>query len=321
MKNPLISVIIPVYNVETYLNSCINSILNQTYKNLEVILVDDGSTDKSPIICDEYANIDDRITVIHKRNGGLSDARNVGINIARGEYITFIDSDDLVALDMIDYLYKNLIDNNTDMSTCLHADIDKNGSIISSSEPENSIKIDGGTENCMKAFLTNAKFNTVAWSKLYKLSMFSDVRYPKGKYHEDVFTTYKLVAKCKSITVGGESKYFYRTRPNSIMTLSFKPSHMDAIEGKQQVNTYIEHNYPSLSRFSRADIVYAANLCSMRIARGGVLYKNYIEELQEIYRKYEFDFLRGKSSIKSKVFSVLAFINLRFLLWLLKKRH
>ena len=317
----LISVVIPVYNVAKYLSACLDSVINQTYQNLEIIIVDDGSTDISPSICDEYAKKDERITVIHKKNGGLSDARNAGIDIAKGEYITFIDSDDLVAIDMVDYLYKCLIENNTDMSTCLSADIDEDGRYISSNEPERSAIIDGGSENCMKAFLTNAKFKTVAWGKLYRFSMFSDVRYPKGKYHEDVFTTYKLVAKCKSITIGGEFKYFYRNRSESMMTLSFKPSHMDAIEGKQELNTYIEHNYPSLSRFSHANIVYAANLCSMRIARGGILYKNFIEELQEIYRKYEHDFLRGISSAKSKAFSVLAFINLRFLLWLLKKRN
>lgn len=316
----LISVVIPVYNVEKYLPACLDSVINQTYRNLEIIIVDDGSTDECPSICDKYASIDKRITVIHQNNGGLSDARNTGIDIAKGEYITFIDSDDLVALDMIEYLYKNLIENNTDMSICQNSDIDEDGNALSENTPKNYQLVKGGAEQCMKAFLTNATFKTVAWAKLYKYSMFSDVRYPKGKYHEDVFTTYKLVTKCNSITIGGEYKYFYRTRSESIMNLSFKPSHMDAIEGKMEFNAYIEQYFPSLLRYSHADIVYAANMCSMRMARGGVLYKQYIDELQTLYRKYEYDFLRGGSRFISKVFSVMAFVNLHLFLWIIKKR-
>ena len=126
-NDALISVIVPIYNVEQFLRPCVDSILNQTYSNLQIVLVDDGSTDSCPTICDEYASQDDRIFVIHKSNGGLSEARNVGIDIARGSYITFIDSDDVIAVDMIEYLYALLRISNADISVCQRADIDEAG--------------------------------------------------------------------------------------------------------------------------------------------------------------------------------------------------
>jgi len=314
----MISVVVPVYNVSAYLPSCIDSIIKQTYKNLEIILVDDGSTDISPQICDDYLNKDKRIKVIHQKNGGLSDARNSGINIATGDYITFIDSDDVVALDMIDYLYKLLIDNNADLSLCQMRKIDENGKFIDNPLPVASCVVGNSPEECLKHYLKDLRFDTVACAKLYKTNMFSKIRFPKGKFHEDVYTTYKIVAKCCKIAIGEERKYLYRMRLDSIMHQSFKPAHMDAIYGKQELNTYIEKHYPSLQKFSHAEIVYAANMCAMRLANSKYKYKDYVHELQAIYRKYTFDYIRSNRSIYAKVFSMAAFINLNFLIKIIR---
>lgn len=318
MNPDLISVIVPIYNVAKYLRACLDSIIHQTYYNLEIILVDDGSTDESSSICDEFSDLDNRIIIKHQKNGGLSDARNTGIEIATGKYITFVDSDDVIATDMIDYLHKLLVENNADMSLCQMRKIDENGRYIDNPPSVASSVVGYSPEECLRKYFTDSRFDTVAWSKLYKTKMFSDVRYPKGKYHEDVFTTYKILAKCRIIAIGGERKYMYRARPNSIMNLSFKPAHMHAIEGKCELNDFIENNYPSLSKYSHAEIVYAANMCSMRIANSEKEYIEFVQSLQGIYRKYIFDYIGQNRSFYAKIFSIAAYVNLNFLIKIIK---
>ena len=188
----LISVIIPVYKVEEYINRCIDSVINQTYKNLEIILVDDGSPDGCPKICDEYAKKDSRIRVIHKQNGGLSDARNVGIDNANGKYITFIDSDDWIPIDSINILYKNLINTKSEISSgCLLEVFSDNRKNYSNNDYEVYSKIEG-----LKNLFLLHDISNSASGKIYDISLFDNIRYPVGKLYEDLGTTYKLFAKC-----------------------------------------------------------------------------------------------------------------------------
>lgn len=176
----LISVIIPIYNVEKYLKKCIDSIINQTYKNLEIILVDDGSPDNCGKICDEYAKKDQRIRVIHKKNGGLSDARNAGIDIAKGKYIAFVDSDDYVEKEYIEIMYKELKKNNVKIVQCGINKISDNEEIIDNygylkDELINSQRI-------MEEKYTKYPIsNVVAWNKLYDIDLFKNIRYPVRK--------------------------------------------------------------------------------------------------------------------------------------------
>ena len=236
----LVSVVVPVYNVENYIGYCIKSIINQSYKDLDIILIDDGSTDTSGQICDEWAKSDDRISVIHKTNGGLSDARNVGIDIATGEYITFIDSDDYILPTFIEYLYNLISKNNADISVCQLINVDESNSVISSGgEPLD--KIVRGNSDCMKEYLSSASIDTVAWRKLYKKELFKpDIRYPVGKYHEDVWTTYKLIAQCKTIAIGSNALYAYRQRTGSIVNSSFSPKHLDSVYGAIERQKFID---------------------------------------------------------------------------------
>lgn len=225
----LISVIVPIYNVEKYLSHCINSILNQTVKNLEIILVDDGSLDSSGKICDEFSKKDNRIVVIHKENNGLSSARNAGIEIANGSYLGFVDSDDWLDENMYEILLKLIKDNSADLSCCKFfktANGEEKIPPITNEIIESFNNIEG-----LNNFYTDLYTQTVvAWNKLYKRKLFDNVIYPIGKIHEDEGTTYKLFYKANKITYTNRPLYYYRTTPNSITTSKFNKKRLDILD-------------------------------------------------------------------------------------------
>ena len=207
----MISVIVPVYKAEQFIHECIDSILQQTHHNLEILLVDDGSPDNCPNICDDYARLDSRIKVIHKENGGLSDARNAGIEVATGEYIAFIDSDDWIKEDMLEYLYRGLVGSDADISYC---------EVIRAKNDSYSYKV----RNCDVIYSKEAALNELffdrlenyACNKLFKASLWEDVRFPVGWNFEDIATIYKTFELSSRIAVLQEPKYFYRIRSDSI---------------------------------------------------------------------------------------------------------
>ncbi len=214
-KQPLISVIVPIYKVEKYLSECVESLLAQSYKNLEIILVDDGSPDDCPALCDEYAKKDKRIKVVHKKNGGLSDARNAGIEIATGEYICFVDSDDYVAKDYIKKLYDALYNNGADMAVCGYEYVLDDGSKETDEKPKAELL----TEDEYWSKVYDGMFTTfvVAWNKLCKADIFKTIRYTKGKINEDQIILHDILRQCQKIAVIEDSLYFYRKREDSIM--------------------------------------------------------------------------------------------------------
>ena len=242
-KEPLISIVLPIYNVEKYLSNCIESVLIQTYKNLEVILVDDGATDSCGKICDEYAKKDDRIVVYHKENGGLSDARNYGLERCKGEYITFIDSDDYVDSDYVMYLYSTLIKYKTKMSICQHKVHYDNGKIKNLGH-EGDEKLT--SKECLERMLYHDVIDTSAWAKLYRTDLFDNVRYPKGKIFEDIGTTYKLMLTSEQIACGYEAKYHYIFHENSIVNSSFSVRKLDMIEMTDEMAENVLKIYPEL---------------------------------------------------------------------------
>ena len=213
-RMPLISVVIPVYKVEKYLRRCIESVQTQTYSNLEIILVDDGSPDMCGVICDEYAVNDGRIHVIHKTNGGLSDARNSGIDFAHGEYLGFVDSDDYIANDMYELLYRRICENNADISIC-DATIVNDGTEGIFTE-SNIIDICKG-ENILLEMIYHNKFTVNAWNKLYRRELFREIRYPQGMLYEDLATTYRIMMLAKCVVYDHSKKYAYIQRNGSIM--------------------------------------------------------------------------------------------------------
>ena len=212
--NDLISIIVPIYNVEKYINKCIESIINQTYKNLEIILVDDGSPDDCPTICDEYKEKDDRIIVIHKKNGGLSDARNVGIENASGKYICFVDSDDYIEYNYVEVLYSNIIKYNVKISCAAYRQVFEVDNHIKDIPIKENIKIN--YINSLKE-LVNESVGNFAWNKIYDINLFNDLRFPLGRKMEDLGIMYKLFEKAEYIYVDSRVIYNYVQRENSIL--------------------------------------------------------------------------------------------------------
>ena len=207
MENSLVSIVVPVYNVEQYIHRAINSLLNQTYPFLEIILVDDGSPDNCPQICDEYARKDNRITVIHKKNGGLSDARNVGLNIAKGEYITFLDSDDYLCSNAIEIFLKAIREQNVDVVCSGLNIIDNKGEIYDYRKGDNSFKASG--QEIVKLLFKDTFPYNFAPSKLYKRELFNGIRFPVGRIYEDIATTYLVINKADSVYCIKECLYYY----------------------------------------------------------------------------------------------------------------
>lgn len=210
----LISVIVPIYKVEKYLNNCLDSVLSQDYKNLEIILIDDGSPDNCGKICDSYALKDDRIIVIHKDNGGLSDARNAGLIKASGNYVTFIDSDDILNRKYISRLYELLINSEADISTCDLARISNLSELTEIKDVK--VKVFDNI-SAIKETLYQRTIDNSACAKLYKKYLFDDIKYPKNKYFEDLDTTYKVFFKADKIVATNEKLYYYIQREGSIL--------------------------------------------------------------------------------------------------------
>lgn len=249
---PLISVIVPIYNVEKYMKKCVDSIINQTYKNLEIILVDDGSPDNCPQICDEYAKQDSRIKVIHKENGGLSDARNAGMKIATGEYVSFIDSDDYISDDFVETLYTTMKTENSDIVEC---DIVKFEDGTTPVIEKDNCEINSfSTEKGLSLLIAENKFHQHVWNKLYKSEFGLKIPFEKGKLNEDEFWTYQIFGQAEKVTKINKSMYFYLQRSGSIMGENFNLRRLDALEAKAERQKYIEANFPNLKKQAKIDL-------------------------------------------------------------------
>lgn len=227
-----ISVIIPVYNVEKYLNQCIQSVINQTYSCLEIILIDDGSVDGSGSICDEWAKGDSRIIVIHKKNGGLSDTRNKGITIATGAYLFFLDSDDFIASNALGRLYWIIKKTNSDISMCNFIYTDEEGVILRNQEkgPIEEDTLSGEQVLKEKMFAPQYWQWVIMCNKLYKKSIFDNICLPVGKMHEDEYVVHDIFFQSKRVACIADILYFYRQRNNSITNSSFSIRNLDIVE-------------------------------------------------------------------------------------------
>ena len=293
--NEVISVIVPVYNVENYIEKCIKSILNQTYSNLEIILIDDGSKDSSGKICDKYAKIDNRIKVIHKKNEGQSIARNVGLKIAKGKFIGFVDSDDYIDDNMFEKLYKAIIDNKADISVCdiMHIKGKKNIKLEEHKLLEVYDRI-GAIKQLLCNYITNYVYN-----KLYKREIWSKIKFPKGKLMEDMDVMYRLFEKANKIVCTNEAKYYYVWRNNSSIAKIDKNITCNLKDIVNRRYEYLKSNEPELIDLLNIDkminiIQYHYNL-------------SYAEEREEYFSKeyskeYNF-FLKNFKKYKDKILS------------------
>ena len=227
VNRPEISVIVPIYQVEPYLRRCVDSILRQTFQDLEILLVDDGSPDGCGAICDAYAREDSRVRVLHKENGGLSSARNAGIDAARGEWLAFADSDDWLDPDMLEILHTAALKYGAQIAECsfrrVYSDCTREETLCTGACST------GTREDAVEGMYDWNRFKTVAWDKLYRRSVIGGIRYPAGRLHEDEFTTYRYCWNAETLVYVDASKYNYDcSRSDSIMSQAFREGHLDA---------------------------------------------------------------------------------------------
>lgn len=248
----LISVIVPVYNVEKYLKKCIKSIMSQSYTNLEIILINDGSTDNSGKICDELKEQDKRIKVIHKSNGGLSDARNAGLKIANGKYIGFVDSDDYIAEDMFETLYNINKKYNSDISIVSFYEIykDKVIGVRDSKKLQELTKIDA-----MKELLIDTNIQSYAWNKLFRRELFEGLEFPTNKNFEDIATTLLLFEKANKVVLLEKPKYYYVRRDDSIVGVRNYKTYKDYLDVIYDKYKYLDGRYEELDLYNAYNFV------------------------------------------------------------------
>lgn len=231
-----VSVIVPIYNVEEYINKCIKSILNQTFKDFELILIDDGSTDNSGDICDTYKSIDDRVYVIHKENGGLSDARNFGIDYATGKFLYFIDGDDFIQEDTLESMYESIMKTNSDIAICNMIRYYGEGDIEKFYCPVEK----------MKSLDNNYRFETLSQpsvcNKMFESVLFDNIKFPLKKYYEDTFIYHELLFKAKRVVLTGKDSYYYRSRRGSIISEGYNKKYFDFIEAVYLRAVFLDKN-------------------------------------------------------------------------------
>lgn len=262
-----ISVIVPVYNVEKYIKRCVESILNQTFKDYELILIDDGSTDQSGKICDQFVTKYTNVRCYHKRNGGLSDARNYGIEKSKSEYITFIDSDDYVSSQYLECLYKACVSTNSKISVCLSKNVyslNNDENCFFNLDDKGKIEVYSGNE-LIEYALKGEKGSLSAWGKLYDTSFFENKRFPVGCLYEDMKVIYEIFLQCDIISFVNSPLYFYFQRPDSIVHSKMSDAHLYGIEScieiyESELNRSV-NVYPSQLRIVRQACGYLPTIC------------------------------------------------------------
>jgi glycosyltransferase involved in cell wall biosynthesis len=300
LNQPLISVIVPVYKVEPYLEKCLDSIKNQSYKNLEIVLIDDGSPDNCGKICDKYASEDSRFKVIHTINMGLAAARNTGIDNASGGLVTFVDSDDTIETDYCKILYENLKESEAQVSCCgCYCDYGVPGNKTA----RGSVRVFTGTE-------ASEKMKPSAWAKLYHKELFYGIRYPAGKIMEDKFTTYKVLFKAAKVVYTPKMLYNYLRRADSIIGLGFQNSHIVHIDAvKEAIAFYCQHGCRDAAFRKKKELV--SDVAGMLVRAGKVKADRPVimklkMELAEAAQECTADEMAGaKNRIEARLYSVL----------------
>ena len=290
-NNSLISVVIPVYNTEKYLDSCIESVLAQTYKNIEIILVDDGSADDCGTICDKYASEYDRIVVIHQDNCGLSMARNNGSKIAKGNFISFIDSDDYVSSNYIEYLMS--------LQTKYNADVVTTTAKLFSSDKcfvDEIIQMDYSLsrDKALEMMCYRNPFGVSAWGKLYRRDLVLNNPYPEGKLHEDTATTYKIIGDSKVIAYGNQAVYYYYIRNDSIMNSCLKQGEWYGVRAAEEQMQYMKDTCATAIKASKYYFVHKAFELINKIVLYGNRDNKSFKELRKMTIPYFFTVFSDK---------------------------
>lgn len=306
----LISVIVPVYKVEAYLDRCVQSIVNQTYQNLEIILVDDGSPDNCGAMCDAWAEKDSRIRVIHKANGGLSDARNAGMEIATGEFIAFVDSDDYIAVNMYEMLLNRLQEDQSDVAVCNATLVFEDGSASCSiAQLMNCIL---SREIAMKSIIEERLLKYPVWLRLYRRNLIQNLPFLVGKLHEDVFWSYQAIGAANKISIVDSPLYYYTQRQESIMGASYNIRRLDGLEAKAELLKYVQLNFPKLENTAKVQLLFSCmyhyQQCLLHL--DGTTRKNAIKCIRNILNQGKTYPLFCQISFKQQIWYTMAQINL-----------
>ena len=300
-----ISVIVPIYNVEAYLERMLESLINQTYKNLEIILIDDGSTDSSAKICDKYKKKDKRIVVMHKKNEGVSVARNKGLELARGDYIGFVDSDDVISLDMYERLYNNIISTNADISVCSYSTFSKDVDF----EYKDNIKI-FNKEEALKDIISDGIITNFLWNKLFKSNLFNNIKFPENCIYEDLYVMPKLIEKIDRLCFDYSKLYGYFKRNNSYVNTYNEEKNKNYLNFCDERYTYLS-KYKYLNNYLesyRCFYIYSAFLQCSKSKCIDVINSYYMKEYHKIF-KNNFKHLNKNVSLKRKILFYILYIN------------
>lgn len=312
--NEKISIVVPVYNVERYIKECVESLINQDYENIEIILVDDGSIDSSGIICDDYQKNHTNVFSYHKKNGGLSDARNYGIDKANGKYITFVDGDDMVEKDYISFMYKLIKKENVKISSCGIKKLYDNGTMKSDN-----------FENIHKKFIGNEAeiylnvigyFNVSACNKLFKKDLFNTIKFPKGKKSEDWFVMYKIIEKSNEIFYDSTPKYIYRQRSGSITKSS--QVNIDAINAAKEVYEYYLKN-DVVRKYAGQSLAFAIIGVYNSYLTGNTLEKSKLKEYKKMVKNIKY--ITYKKLSRSRQIQLFLFKNCGLLYNIIFKQY
>ena len=289
----MISILVPVYNVEKYLRRCVDSILAQTYRNYEIILLDDGSTDRSGAVCDAYAAEHDCIRVIHQKNAGVSQARNVLLAAARGEFITFLDSDDSLEPKCLETLLQDLRDTGADISICSWCEVSEEGisTEITWDRKDEGFRI-WTTEEAVKHLLYQESIDTNLWGKLYRREVLKDVVFPVGKAYEDLAAAYQVFLKANGICYRPEALYRYTSNTKGISQSTFAPRRMDLIDNVEVMSADIGNRYPQYRAAAQARLLRAYIHVYLQIP-GGAAYEPYRNRVVAGIRKNRFAVARN----------------------------
>lgn len=285
-EDVLVSIIIPVYNVRPYLTEALDSAINQTYNNIEIIIIDDGSTDGSEIVCDEYKKQDKRIQIIHQENKGLSAARNIGLRMATGEYVVFMDSDDAYSLDFVSIMVNAIISNNSDLVICRCSIHRTNNKMTQSNSNSIEPRINCGEYNCIETLheYINGSINAGVWNKIYKKNLWNNIEFPVGRFYEDQDTMFRIISLCDRVCVIDQPLYFYRKRSDSITATITHKNIDDCIIAYTNLENYIKVGIPEY--FTEKELLLRRNFLLTR------LICNYISTFSIINNYFD------KSSIK-----------------------
>lgn len=305
-KLPLISVIVPVYKVEAYLDKCISSITGQTYRNLEIILVDDGSPDRSGKICDEWATKDSRIRVIHQENAGGGAARNAALDAAQGELIAFVDSDDYIASDMFEHLY-GLLEQRAEIAECGHVDVFDDQAVFSCTDTAVRTYT---VREAMEEHIHDRIFRQLIWNKLYRCEVIGDIRFPVDKKIDDEFFTYQVLGNAKTLIRSERVCYAYRQQASSVMHSMGAQKRLQGVEAKVQRHCYIEKNFPELTGLSVNELWFTCLYQGQLALREteAVQARQTLQYLSNVLQQYPF--LLTNTSLKDRLWLSLAHMSI-----------